>query len=154
MNGLDQHWNLLTNRWIIVAFGAWLLAQLIKLIINYVQTRRVDFHYLVSSGNMPSAHCALVSALATTIGISEGLNTVIFAISGVLAMIVIYDAATVRHTVGQQSTVLNRILDDFFRPDDPIQKRMREFIGHTRLEVIVGVILGILVGWLGMNIAS
>jgi acid phosphatase family membrane protein YuiD len=154
MESIPQHWNLFVNRWIIVAFSAWLLAQLIKLVINYVQTRRVDFHFLVSSGNMPSAHCALVSSLATTIGISEGLDSVIFAISGVLAMIVIYDAATVRHTVGQQSTILNRILDDFFRPDDPIQKRMREFIGHTRLEVIVGVLLGILAGWLGMNIAA
>jgi uncharacterized protein len=154
MESIPQHWNLFVNRWIIVAFSAWLLAQLIKLVINYVQTRRVDFHYLVSSGNMPSAHCALVSSLATTIGISEGLDSVIFAISGVLAMIVIYDAATVRHTVGQQSTILNRILDDFFRPDDPIQKRMREFIGHTRLEVIVGVLLGILAGWLGMNVAA
>jgi hypothetical protein len=153
MDTLPAHWNLFSNRWAIVAFSAWLLAQLIKLIINYVQTRKIDFHYLVSSGNMPSAHCALVTALATTIGISEGLDSAIFAISGVLAMIVIYDAATVRHTVGQQSTILNRILDDFFRPDDPIQKRMREFMGHTRLEVIVGVLLGIFIGWLGMNIA-
>jgi acid phosphatase family membrane protein YuiD len=154
MNAIPQHWNIFINRWIIIAFGAWLLAQLIKLIINYVQTRRVDFRYLVSSGNMPSAHCALVSSLATTIGITEGLDSLIFAISGVLAMIVIYDAATVRHTVGQQSTILNRILDDFFRPDDPIQKRMREFIGHTRLEVIVGVLLGVFIGWLGITITA
>jgi len=151
---IDPHWNLLLNRVLWICFSAWFIAQFIKFIYNSIQKRNPEWHYFLSTGSMPSAHCALVSALATSVGIIEGLSSIMFAITGVLAIIVIYDAAGVRHTVGMQSAVLNRMLEEFFRGTPMIKERLKEFIGHTRLEVIAGIGLGILIGWLGTVVAT
>ncbi len=145
---MSSHWNILDNRIIIVSFGAWLAAQTIKFLINLFQTKRLEWGYMISSGNMPSAHCALVSALAMSVAISEGLDSVLFAIAAGLAMIVIYDAAGVRRTVGIQSTILNRMLDELFKGNPIVSQRLREFIGHSRMEVVAGVALGMLMGFL------
>lgn len=146
---LAPHWNLLANRVFWICLAAWFLAQFIKVILNSVRDRRPQWHYFISTGSMPSAHCALVSSLSTSIGIIEGLNSILFAISGVLAIIVIYDAGGVRRTVGMQSTILNRMLDESFKGNPIVKQRLKELIGHTRMEVIAGVILGILIGYLG-----
>ncbi len=103
---------------------------------------------------MPSSHTALVCALATAVAITDGLDSVTFAIAVILAMVVMYDAAGVRQAVSQQSIILNRIVKELWdkRPMAEVERDLREFIGHTPFQVIAGAALGILVAWLGLTI--
>ncbi len=105
---------------------------------------------------MPSSHTALVCSLATAVAIIQGLNSVAFAITATLAVVVMYDAAGVRQSVSQQSVILNRIVRELMekRPRDEVERDLREFIGHTPFQVIVGAILGIFVAWLWLTISG
>ena len=96
-----------------------------------------------TSGGMPSSHSAAVSALATGIAISEGLDSAAFAISLVTALVVLYDAAGVRRAAGVQANILNQILTELFSGRPIAQTRLRELIGHTPFEVLVGAALGV-----------
>jgi acid phosphatase family membrane protein YuiD len=128
---------------LIIPAASWLVAQVIKVIIYSVHDKRLRLSYMVSMGGMPSAHSATTCSLATTVGIMNGFNSAVFAISVFFALIVMYDAAGVRKTVGTHSGVLNRILDELFKDHPEFELRFREFIGHTRLEIAFGAILGI-----------
>jgi acid phosphatase family membrane protein YuiD len=103
---------------------------------------------------MPSSHSSTVCALATAIAMTEGFGSIYFAISAVLAAIVMYDAAGVRQSVGQHSVALNRIFKEFsFKFSSPkFEKDFREFIGHTPFQVIIGALLGILIAWLWLTL--
>lgn len=135
---------ILSYKILIVPSSAWLIAQLIKVIIASVHDKRPRFSYMTTMGGMPSAHSATVCSLATTVGISEGFNSTFFAISAFFALLVMYDAAGVRQTVGSHSDMLNRILDELFKGHPEFELRFRELIGHTRIEIVAGAILGIL----------
>jgi acid phosphatase family membrane protein YuiD len=139
---------LLGNRVLIVALAAWVLAQTIKLLINVWREHRVNLRYLASSGGMPSSHSALVTALATAIGLAYGLRSPIFALAVIFAAIVMYDAAGVRQAVSVQARILNRMLDEIFVEQRFNEKRLRELIGHTPVEVFVGSALGLAVALL------
>jgi acid phosphatase family membrane protein YuiD len=138
------------NNIIIAPICAWTTAQLLKMLIALVQKRQVDLRYLVTSGGMPSAHSAIVSALATSVAMVEGFGSIAFGISVILALIVTYDAAGVRRAVGKQSIVLDRIVKELRerRPISELEQDLREFIGHTPVQVFVGAILGIAIAWL------
>ena len=138
---------LLSNKTLVIPVCAWCLAQLLKVLVCLLRERRLDLHYLVSSGGMPSAHTTLVSAMATTVAMIHGLGSTYFAIAAVLAVIVMYDAAGVRQAVGNQAVVLNTIMEELFKGHKLNEQRMREFIGHTQMQVISGAVLGILFGW-------
>ena len=99
---------------------------------------------------MPSAHSATVCALATAVAMTQGLSSVAFGITAILAMVVMYDSAGVRQSVSRQSIILNRIVNELKdkRPRDEMERDFREFIGHTPFQVIVGAVLGILVAYL------
>lgn len=142
---------LLANRILLVALGAWLLAQTLKVLIYLWRDRRINLRHLLSAGGMPSAHSALVTALATGVGLSEGLRSPLFAIALVFAAIVMYDAAGVRQAVSAQARILNRMLDEIFVEQRFNEKRLRELIGHTPVEVVVGATLGLLVALLLMR---
>ena len=129
---------------LLIPCAAWFIAQALKLLIGLVRDRRLDISFFWSMGGMPSAHSALVSSLAAAIAIQEGFTSPFFAIAAFFAMIVMYDAAGVRKTVGSQSSMLNRILDELFKGRPIFEQRFKEFIGHSRLEIIVGALLGIL----------
>lgn len=129
---------------LIIPAAAWLIAQIIKVIIYSIDDRRLRLSFLVSMGGMPSAHSATVCALATTLGKLEGFDSAIFAISVFFAMIVMYDAAGVRKTVSVHSDLLNRMLDELFKDHPEFELRFRALIGHTRLEIVAGAILGVL----------
>jgi len=105
---------------------------------------------------MPSAHTALVCALATAVAMMLGFNSVAFAIAAILAMVVMYDAAGVRQAVGRQSRIINRIVKELRekRPRDEVERDLREFIGHTQFQVIAGAILGILIAWVWLTISA
>ncbi len=137
--------DLINNKAVIAPILAWGLAQIIKLVIDLAKNRRLDFGQLVSSGGMPSAHSATVSALATSLAMLYGLGSPVFAISLIVASVVLYDSAGVRQSVGQQAAVLNRIVRELRerRPMDELESDLRELIGHTPFEVGAGVIIGI-----------
>jgi acid phosphatase family membrane protein YuiD len=139
---------LLANRVLLVALTAWLLAQTLKLLIYVWRERRLNLRYLASSGGMPSAHSALVTALATATAITAGPRSPLFAVAVIFAAIVMYDAAGVRQAVSVQARILNRMLDEIFVEQRFDEKRLRELIGHTPFEVFVGALLGLVVGLL------
>lgn len=135
-----------TNAALWAALGGWFTAQLIKMLRSLIATHKLDFSYFVSSGGMPSAHSALVTALATAVGRLEGLDSPVFAVAVIFASVVMYDAAGVRLAVSMQARILNHMIDDFFHERGLQPKRLREFIGHTPREVLVGAVVGIVIG--------
>ena len=149
-------YEIVTNKVLLIPISAWALAQLLKLFFGLVREKRLDLRYFVASGGMPSAHSTMVCALATSVAIVEGLDSVAFAIAAILAMVVMYDAAGVRSWVGKQSVVLNRIVKEIRtrRPLFELERDLREFIGHTPFEVIIGALLGITIAWLWFTIIA
>ena len=143
------------NDVIIASVCAWALAQFIKVLIGLIRKRQIDLRDFVSSGGMPSSHSATVSALTTSVAIIEGIGSVAFGISAMFAVIVMYDAAGVRQSVGRQSVVLNRIIAELRdrRPIAELEHNLRVFIGHTPFQVIVGSAMGIIVAWLWFTFA-
>jgi acid phosphatase family membrane protein YuiD len=140
--------DLFTN-WVLVAPAcAWALAQLMKTIVALAQGKGLQYRLLFMSGGMPSAHSAAVSALATCIGFESGLHSVAFAISVVLAFIVMYDAMNVRHDIGEQSALINKIVEEIKlrRPMIELKSDLRELVGHTPFQVYAGAAIGIAVG--------
>lgn len=127
------------------AFFAWMTAQFTKMLCSFVKTRRLDFSYIVSTGGMPSAHSAMVSGLATAVGLTLGFVSPAFSISLGLALIVMFDASTVRRAAGLQARLLNEIVDELFKAHHLSERKLKELLGHTRLEVFMGMIVGILV---------
>lgn len=139
---------ILSNKALLIPAAAWCVAQLLKVIISSIKDKRLNLSYLLDMGRMPSAHTTVVSSLATTVAKVQGADSALFAISIFFALIVMYDAAGVRQTVSTQSVILNRMLDELFKGKTAFEQRMREFIGHTKLEVIAGAVLGTLFAWL------
>lgn len=126
---------------------AWAVAQLLKVMLVLLHDRKLDFSRLVGSGGMPSSHSSFVTSLATGIAITDGFASTTFAVSFVLALVVMYDAAGVRRAAGQQAKLLNRIVDEWQYDDAQTRnKRLKELLGHTPAEVFAGAILGIVIG--------
>ena len=140
-----------SNHILLSALVGWLLAQIIKIPLEYLKTRQWNWALLISTGGMPSSHTAIVSGLAMGIGLWEGFDTAYFAISFVLAMVVVYDATGIRRQAGQHAQLINAIINDL-ASGHPIkeqqQKQLRELLGHTWYEAIGGIAWGILVTWL------
>ncbi len=143
----DNYFNLT----LAISFAAWVTAQLIKLIGGFFRSKEWDWGFFVRSGGMPSAHTALVSSLATTVGFLDGFNSTLFGASTVMALIVMYDAAGVRRAVGIQAGILNRILRELRdkRPKD-VENDVRELLGHTPIQVFYGALVGVVVAVLGL----
>jgi acid phosphatase family membrane protein YuiD len=141
--------DLLSNQILVIAVCTWGVTQILKVIVILIQEKRLAWSYFVTSGGMPSSHTATVCALATSIAMTVGVSSIYFSIAVVLAVIVMYDAAGVRQSVGQHSVVLNRIIKEFsFKvPKPEREKDFREFIGHTPFQVFVGAMLGIGIAW-------
>ena len=136
--------NLFTTPWFWSAFCGWTLAQCIKMAADLLRTGRLDLSYLISTGGMPSAHSALVSALATALGLTEGFGAPVTMLAVCMAGITMFDAAGVRNAAGHQARILNRLLDELFHEHRLNETRLKELLGHTRLEVFVGMLTGIL----------
>jgi uncharacterized protein len=129
---------------------ACIVTQLIKVIIILVQKRQLYLRALMTTGGMPSAHSAIVSSLAISVAIVEGLNSVAFGISAVLAFVVMFDAAGLRRSVGKQAVILSRIVKSLKEQGSEIdfEHDSNEMIGHTIIQVITGAIVGIAVSCL------
>ncbi len=139
--------SVLSNKVLLVPLAAWCVAQVLKILISSIRDKRLNFSQLITTGGMPSSHAALVCALATAAAIVHGINSAVFAIAALFALVVMSDATGVRKTVGTQSTMLNRILDELFKGKPEFEQRVRELIGHTIFEVSAGAVLGILLAW-------
>lgn len=141
--------DILHNQVLLVSLAACFLAQAMKLVIELLKNQKVNVRVLVETGGMPSAHSALVSALAVGVGQTIGWASPEFAIALIFAIIVMYDAAGVRQAAGKQARVLNQIIDEFFHKDHLIsEERLKELLGHTPVQVIAGSALGAAVSWI------
>jgi len=127
------------------ALAGWVIAQTLKMIREIVKFKRLDFGVLVSTGGMPSAHSAMVSALFTSVGIRAGFGSALFATTFAFACVVMFDAQSVRQAAGRQARLLNQIVQELFKEHHLSQQKLAELLGHTRLEVFSGLLTGILV---------
>ncbi|AFY74617.1 hypothetical protein Syn7502_02658 [Synechococcus sp. PCC 7502] len=138
----------LDNRVLLIAIAASFGAQCLKLLLLYIQSGQIKLHVLFETGGMPSSHSAVVTALATGIGKTQGWNSGLFAIASVFAVIVMYDASGVRRAAGTHAKVLNQIIGEVFEEDHHlIEDPLKELLGHTPIQVLVGAILGISIMW-------
>lgn len=134
------------NIYIIKPLIAWAIAQTLKTIIYSVTNKELDLERMIGSGGMPSAHSAVVSCLTTSIYLDSGYNSQVFAISLIFSLIIIYDATNVRMSVGRQAQILNKMLHEYQMSHVFDGIKLKELIGHTPFEVIIGVILGVIIG--------
>ena len=125
------------------AVAGWTVAQTTKMVICLVQSRQLNFGYLVSTGGMPSAHSAMACAVATTLGLTEGFTSPLFTLGFCFAAVIMFDAQTVRAAAGKQAKLLNQIVDELFKEHHLSDVKLKELLGHTRLEVFFGMLTGI-----------
>lgn len=140
---------LLENKPLWIAITSFFLAQFTKIIIHLLSYKKFDVKLLMGSGGMPSSHSSFVMALTTAVGYKEGFNSTFFAISAVISFVIMYDAAGVRRAAGNQAAIINRILDNIGNQNIKIDKKLKELLGHTPIEVAAGAFLGILTGIIG-----
>ncbi|GAA5440275.1 divergent PAP2 family protein [Deinococcus caeni] len=145
--------DLIGNRWLWVAVLSSTGAQVLKVLLILLIERRWRPAAFMETGGMPSSHSAMVAALTTGVGITEGLGSPLFAASAVFALIVMYDATGVRHSSGQQARLLNDLVDELravvregFAP-----LPLRVLLGHTYLEVLVGSLIGVAAGFIAFG---
>jgi len=136
---------LLNNDFFKVAFISWFIAQFAKVILTLFIEKRLDIGRFWGSGGFPSSHTSSVVGVSTAIGIANGFETALYALSLVFAFVVMYDASGVRRAVGKQAAILNNMIHDISEHKHIEQEQLKELIGHTPFEVIGGAILGIIV---------
>lgn len=139
----------ISNKYLYIPLMVWFCIQLFKVVSDLIKTKKFNFKRILGAGGMPSSHSAVVTTLATMIGKNEGLDTPIFAISVIFALVVMYDAAGVRRAAGKQARLLNKIVETPGLSGVQVQEKLVEVLGHTPLQVIVGAAIGIAVGLLG-----
>ncbi len=133
------------NKVLVSCLVAWAIAQTIKIILSLYKDKKLDLTRFVGSGGMPSSHTSFVMSLATSVGKINGWESPSFAISLVLAFIVMYDAAGVRRAAGNQAKILNIIINDLAQHRPLGEEKLKELLGHTPKEVLVGALLGIII---------
>lgn len=135
----------LDNRIFFIVLGAWLLSCVIKGIIECFKNKKINWGRFFGPGGMPSSHSTIVCSLAVCVGIYEGFDSAIFVVCCALALIVMYDASGIRRAAGEQAKIINMIVDAWEERDPVLkEKKLKELLGHTPVEVLGGAILGIL----------
>jgi hypothetical protein len=137
--------DLVSNEVLMSAALSWALAQVIKTIIHLCLTKKFVAERLIGSGGMPSCHSAAVCALTTSLVINEGVSSYLVAIAGLLSIVVMYDATGVRRETGNQAKVLNEFIELFQKNGSELSndEKLKEFVGHTPFQVLMGALLGI-----------
>ena len=133
-------------RFILAPIVAWTIAQAAKVILYSVRERRLNLRVLAVTGGMPSSHSAIVMGLTTAIGKYSGPTSPQFAIALIFSFVVMYDAAGLRRAAGRQAAILNRLVEDLVHMRGVQEQKLRELLGHTPVEVLVGAVLGVVVG--------
>lgn len=122
------------------------IAQLIKTLVFAIRYRKLDLRMLVTTGGMPSSHSSSIVAMASSVGLIKGFNSMEFALAFAIAAVVLYDSAGVRRAAGRQATVLNKIIQELFSEEHKLSgAKLKELLGHSPKEVLVGSFLGVLV---------
>lgn len=134
------------NKYIYVPFLLWFGIQLFKVIYDLVTTKKFNFKRIMGAGGMPSSHSAVVTGLATLVGKYEGVGSPIFAVTLILAFVVMYDAAGIRRAAGKQAALLNKIIETPGLTGMQVSERLVEVLGHTPMQVVVGALIGIIAG--------
>jgi uncharacterized protein len=127
---------------LLLAILAMTSAQAFKFLSTLVRRRRVDFTRLLGTGGMPSSHSASVTALTVAVGLGHGWNSTIFGVTAFVSLIVMYDATGIRRAAGRQAQILNRMLEDLKDYHKLHGERLKELLGHTPMEVLVGAAYG------------
>lgn len=143
MNNISQ---IISNKCIYVPLVLWFTIQLFKLITDLVVNKKLNVKRIIGAGGMPSSHSAVVTSLAFLIGRQSGFDSNVFALSLIVAMVVMYDAAGVRRAAGKQARILNKILETPGLTTSEVQEKLVEALGHSPVQVLVGALLGALVG--------
>ena len=138
--------DLLANTVLWIAVACWAAAQVLKLILYSLHSRRLEIERLFGAGGMPSSHTSTVCGLTVAVARIYGLQSPLFTLSLVMACIVMYDATGVRRAASEHAKVLNQLLLSEGESMTPSQKALKEFLGHTPLEVLGGAILGVILG--------
>lgn len=134
---------LFANHVLIAASIAWALAQILKVPIEYLRSRRWNWALLFQAGGMPSSHSALVSGIAHGVGLHFGFDTPAFAIAAAIAAVVIYDATGIRRQAGKHAALINAMIQDLAAGHPLKQEQLREVLGHTPMEALAGMFLGL-----------
>ena len=139
-------WNeILSNQVLVSAVAGWIVAQVLKTMLDFALNRTINWERMVGSGGMPSSHSATVCGLTTAAALHYGVSSFEFAVCFVLSMVVMYDATGVRRETGKQAKLLNSILSEnpLKLNAEVLQEKLKEYVGHTPLQVVAVAILGI-----------
>ena len=137
---------LISNPYLLTGLGAWFLAQLLKTIIYGIINKEIRWERLVGDGGMPSGHSATVTSVAMMAGLRCGWGSFEFALAGILAIIVCHDATGVRQETGKQAIIINEMIQIFEELKAPLETeiKLKEFVGHSPVQVLAGMLLGAL----------
>jgi acid phosphatase family membrane protein YuiD len=133
-------------KYLLAPLVAWTIAQTAKVIIYSIREHRLNLRVLAVTGGMPSSHSAIVMGMTTAVGKYAGITSAPFAIALIFSFVVMYDAAGLRRAAGRQAAILNRLVEDLVNMRGVQEQKLRELLGHTPVEVLVGAILGVLAG--------
>jgi hypothetical protein len=133
-------------KFLLAPLVAWAIAQAAKVILTSWRQRRLNLRVLAETGGMPSSHAAIVMGMTTAVGKYAGVSSAAFAIALIFSFVVMYDAAGLRRAAGRQAAILNRLVEDLVHMRGMQEQKLRELLGHTPVEVVVGALLGIGVG--------
>ena len=132
------------NEVFLTTISAWIITQGIKVCLGVIQHKHFDFRWFVGTGGMPSSHSAGAMAMAWVCGMMVGFDSVLFGIALLVALVTMFDAQGVRREAGIQAVLLNKIVDDLSHQKKTVREdRLKELIGHTQIEVLVGALIGI-----------
>lgn len=137
--------DLIKNPFLIASISSWMIAQVLKVIIHAIINRKMDISRLFGDGGMPSGHSATVSSLAVMCALVYGAGSVEFAISSILAIIVCHDAMGVRREAGKQAVIINELIEAFsvLTEEKLPELKLKEFVGHTPVQVVAGILIGV-----------
>ena len=133
-------------KYLLAPLVAWAIAQAAKVILTSMHQRKLNLRVLAETGGMPSRHAAIVMGMTTAVGKYAGVSSAAFAIALIFSFVVMYDAAGLRRAAGRQAAILNRLVEDLVHMRGMQEQKLRELLGHTPVEVVVGAVLGIVVG--------
>ena len=136
----------ITNKYIYVPMILWFCIQVFKVLHDLYKTKKFNFKRILGAGGMPSSHSAVVVSISTLIGKNYGVDSAIFALSLIFALVVMYDACGVRRAAGKQAKLLNEIVNTPGLSTLEVKGKLQEALGHTPVQVFVGAIIGLIAG--------
>ena len=138
------------NRILSITLIAWAFTQTIKVTLGVIREKKFNFSWFIGTGGMPSSHAAGATAMAVSSGLELGFSSPIFALAFVFAMVTMFDAQGVRRAAGEQAKILNKVIDDIYWQGKIGSGQLKELLGHTPFQVLIGSIIGALIA-LGLS---